>query len=161
MLTLILRRKDKSTTILKISYIPMRNLHCRTKLIRFIASSQLWQFQCQCCILRFDSVAIECKESYSGVLCIPQDCHNQLQKYLRHCTIFWLKWPVHNLVLVISPSLNIKVVGNTRPCSKLGGTTLNGEEEGGEYYVAQKWDHQRSQKSRFYIEVSQDFCNWL
>ena len=27
-------------------------------------------------------------------------CYNQLQKYLRHCTIFWHKWPVHDLVLV-------------------------------------------------------------
>ena len=26
--------------------------------------------------------------------------YNQLQKYLRHCTVFWLKWPVHDLVLV-------------------------------------------------------------
>ena len=25
---------------------------------------------------------------------------NQLQKYLRHCTVFWLFWPVHDLVLV-------------------------------------------------------------
>ena len=27
-------------------------------------------------------------------------CYNQLQKYLRHCTVFWLKWPVHHLVLL-------------------------------------------------------------
>ena len=27
--------------------------------------------------------------------------YNQLQKYLRHCTVFWHKWPVHDLVLVI------------------------------------------------------------
>ena len=27
--------------------------------------------------------------------------YNQLQKYLRHCTVFWYKWPVHHLVLVI------------------------------------------------------------
>ena len=31
-------------------------------------------------------------------------CYNQLQKYLRHCTIFWLKWPVHDLVLLTPPS---------------------------------------------------------
>ena len=33
-------------------------------------------------------------------------CYNQLQKYLRHCTVFWLKWPVHDLddlVLVTPP----------------------------------------------------------
>ena len=28
-------------------------------------------------------------------------CYNQLQKYLRHGTVFWHKWPVHDLVLVI------------------------------------------------------------
>ena len=29
--------------------------------------------------------------------------YNQLQKHLRHCIVFWLKWPVHDLVLVIPP----------------------------------------------------------
>ena len=28
---------------------------------------------------------------------------NQLQTYLRHCTVFWHKWPVHDHVLVILP----------------------------------------------------------
>ena len=56
--------------------------------------------------------------------------YNQLQKCLRHCTVFWPKWPVHDLVLVISPPPLIKVASNTRPCSKLGGTTLNGRKEG-------------------------------
>ena len=51
---------------------------------------------------------------------------NQLQKYLRHCTVFWLKWLVHDLVLVTPPPPLFKVASNTRPCSKLGGTTLNG-----------------------------------
>ena len=26
--------------------------------------------------------------------------YNQLQKYLRHCTVFWVTWPVRDLVLV-------------------------------------------------------------
>ena len=56
--------------------------------------------------------------------------YNQLQKYLRRCTVFWHKWPVHELVLVIPPPPLIKVASNTRPYSKLGGTTLNGREEG-------------------------------
>ena len=50
---------------------------------------------------------------------------NQLQKYLRHCTVFWHKWPVHDLVLAIPPPPLIKVASNTRPYSKLKGTTLN------------------------------------
>ena len=49
-----------------------------------------------------------------------------MQKYLRHCTVFWLKWPVHDLVLLTPPPPLFKVASNTRPCSKLGGTTLNG-----------------------------------
>jgi len=31
----------------------------------------------------------------------------------------------------------MKVASNTRPYSKLGGTTLNGREEGGQYYISQ------------------------
>ena len=32
--------------------------------------------------------------------------YNQLQTYLRNCTIFWLNWPVHDLVLVTTPALH-------------------------------------------------------
>ena len=32
---------------------------------------------------------------------LPLPCYNQLQKYLKHCTVFWHKWPVHDLVLAI------------------------------------------------------------
>ena len=49
---------------------------------------------------------------------------------MRHCTVFWLKWPVHDLVLVTPPPPLFKVASNTRPCSKLGGTTLNGGRRG-------------------------------
>ena len=69
--------------------------------------------------------------------------YNQLQKYLRHCTLFWHKWPVHDLVLVIPLHPLSLVASNTRPCSKLGGTTLNGREEGGQYYISQTCDQER------------------
>ena len=69
--------------------------------------------------------------------------YNQLQKYLRHCTLFWHKWPVHDLVLVIPPPPLIKVASNTRPYSKRGGTTLNWREEGGQYYILQTCDQER------------------
>ena len=69
--------------------------------------------------------------------------YNQLQKYLRHCTVFWHKWPVHDLVLVIPPPPLIKVASNTRPYSKRGGTTLNWREEGGQYYILQTCDQER------------------
>ena len=69
--------------------------------------------------------------------------YNQLQKYLRHCTVFWHKWPVHDLVLLIPPPPLIKVASNTRPYSKLRGTTLNGREEGGQYYMLQTCDQER------------------
>ena len=62
----------------------------------------------------------------------------QLQKYLRHRTLFWLKWPAHDLVLVNLPPPLIKL---TRPCSKLKGTTSNGEKEVGEYFLLQKCDY--------------------
>ena len=66
-----------------------------------------------------------------------------MQKYLRHCTVFWLKWPVHDLVLVNPPPPLIKVASNTGPYSKLGGTTLNGREEGGQYYILETCDQER------------------
>ena len=69
--------------------------------------------------------------------------YNQLQKYLRHCTVFWHKWPVHDLVLVIPLHPLSLVASNTRPCSKLGGTTLNGREEGGQYYISHTCDQER------------------
>ena len=70
-------------------------------------------------------------------------CYNRLQKYLRHCKVFWHKWPVHYLVLFISPPPLIKVASNSRPCSKLGGTTLNGREEGGQHCISQTCDQER------------------
>ena len=70
-------------------------------------------------------------------------CYTQLQKYLRHCTVFWHKWPVHDLLLVMAPPL-IKVASNTRPGSKLGGTTLNGREDwGSQCYISQTYDQQQ------------------
>ena len=56
-------------------------------------------------------------------------CCNQLQRYLSHCTLigFQVKWPFH--VPVISPPPLVKVVSNTRPCSKLGVTTLSGRKK--------------------------------
>ena len=46
-------------------------------------------------------------------------------------------------MLVIPPPPLIKVASNTRPYSKLGGTTLNGREEGGQYYISQTCDQER------------------
>ena len=46
-------------------------------------------------------------------------------------------------MLVIPPPPLIKVASNTRPYSKLGGTTLNGREEGGQYYILQTCDQER------------------
>ena len=58
----------------------------------------------------------------------------------KRCTVLWYKWPVHDLVLVIPfPPLG-KVANNTRSCSKLGGTTLNGREEGSQGYISQTCD---------------------
>ena len=45
-------------------------------------------------------------------------------------------------MLVIPPPPLIKVASNTRPGSKLGGTTLNGREKGGQYYISQTCDQE-------------------
>ena len=99
-----------------------------------------------------------------ALLWLDRLCYNQLQKYLRHCTVFWLKWPVHDLVLVIPPPPLIKVASNTRPCTKLGGTTLNGMEEGGQYYISQTcgWQRFEARKVVFSSECLKIFaagCN--
>ena len=75
--------------------------------------------------------------------------YNQLEKYLKHCTIFWLKGPVHDLVLCDAPLPLIKVASNTRPCSKRRGTTLNGREEAGLYCISQTYDEQRFEARAF------------
>ena len=46
-------------------------------------------------------------------------------------------------MLVIPPPPLIKLASNTRPSSKLGGTTLNWREEGGQYYILQTCDPER------------------
>ena len=46
-------------------------------------------------------------------------------------------------MLVIPPPPLIKLASNTRPSSKLGGTTLNGKEEGGQFYISQTCDQGR------------------
>ena len=47
------------------------------------------------------------------------------------------------LCLWSPPPRLIKVANNTRPCSKLGGTTLNWREEGGEHYIPQTCELER------------------
>ena len=47
------------------------------------------------------------------------------------------------LCLWSTPPPLIKVASNRRPYSKLGGTTLNGREEGGQYYISQTCDQER------------------
>ena len=46
-------------------------------------------------------------------------------------------------MLVIPPPSLIKVASNTKPYSKLGGTTLSGREEGGQYDISQTCDQER------------------
>ena len=161
-LTFILRKKDKSMTILKISYITVRNLHWTAKLIKKVYcqfTTILRLFWCQCCILRFDSVAVDCKESHSGVLCIPHEWYNQLQKYLRHCTIFWINclWPCTCDPPTLSKYLAIKDhAQNLRTnfeWTRGGRQVLYCTE----VWLAEIW----SQKRQFFVEESQHFCNWL
>ena len=46
-------------------------------------------------------------------------------------------------MLVIPPPPLIKVASIRRPYSKLGGTTLNGREEGSQCYISQNCDQER------------------
>ena len=51
-------------------------------------------------------------------------------------------------MLVIPPTPLIKVASKTRPYSKLGGTTLNGREEGGQYHILQTCDQERFEATK-------------
>ena len=55
----------------------------------------------------------------------------------------------------------IKVASNTRLCSKLGGTTLKGREEGGRYYISQTCDQQgfEARKVIFSLECLNIFAS--
>ena len=61
--------------------------------------------------------------------------YNQLQKYLRRCTLFWPNWLAYDLVLVIALLLLSKLLA-IQDQLKRGRTTLNGEERGCEDYIA-------------------------
>ena len=67
----------------------------------------------------------------------------QVAKVLDTLTVFWHKWPVDDLALVIPLHPLSKLLAVQKPCSKLGGTTLNGREEGGQYYISQTCDQER------------------
>ena len=49
---------------------------------------------------------------------------NQLQEYLKHCALFGLKGPVHDLVLVIPPHPFVTVACNSSACSKHEGLCM-------------------------------------
>ena len=85
--------------------------------------------------------------------------YNQLQKHLRHCTVFWLKWPSHDLLLVTPPP-----PGNTKTMLKTWRNNFEWKGGGGarlvlyltDLWLAVIW----SKKGRFFVRVSQHFWNW-
>ena len=69
--------------------------------------------------------------------------YNQLQKYLRQCTLFWLNGLSMILCLSYPPSPLIKIASNKRSWSLV--------------WLAAIWN----KKGWFFIGVSQHFCNWF
>ena len=65
---------------------------------------------------------------------------NQLPKYLRHCAVFWLQWPIDDLLLVIPLHPLLKFLALKDHAQNLEKTTLNGREGGGQYYTSQTRD---------------------
>ena len=61
--------------------------------------------------------------------------------------------PLYSCAFDPPPPL-IKAASNARPCSKLGGTTLNERERGGQYYIPQTCDQQRFEGRKIYILFS-------
>ena len=62
---------------------------------------------------------------------------NQLPKYLRHCAVFWLQWPIDDLLLVTPLHPLLKFLALQDHAQNLEKTTLNGREGGGQYYTSQ------------------------
>ena len=63
----------------------------------------------------------------------------------------WIDLPI--ILCLWSPPTPIKVASNIEPCSRLEGTTtLNGREEGGEYFISQTWNHQQF-NTQTYIKI--------
>ena len=79
-------------------------------------------------------------------------------KMLRKCTLFGLKWAVHDLLFVIPPPL-FKVASKTRTCSKLAGITWNGGEGGCEYYIPQMYDQQRFEVKMAGFDIFASGCS--
>ena len=105
-----------------------------------------------------------CRKILEHIFCHSVKCYNQLQKYLRHCTIFSHKWPVHDLVLVIPPPPLITVSSNTRLCPKPGGTLQlwrGGRREVSIISHGPVISSDLKPKGCFFAGVSQHFCNWL
>ena len=162
MLGELILNRSMTAYLSKISSFTLKNKNhlykCNNGIINFCISSQVMfsSFKSTNVLHSFFHKTLPVNKG----LCI-WICYTQLQKYLRHCTVFWHKWPVHDLLLVMAPPL-IKVASNTRPGSKRGGTTLNGREEGGHCYISQTWPAAIwSKKGRFFMGIPRHFCNRL
>ena len=83
--------------------------------------------------LRSERQRVRCRKSTFPMNSIPL-----LRKH-QHCIVFGING-LSMACVCDSPSTayqSCKVASNTRPCSKLGGTTLNEMEEGGQNYISQ------------------------
>ena len=74
--------------------------------------------------------------------------------------VFWLKLPAYDIVLAIPPPPLIKASSSTRPCSKLSGTTVNGERGRWVLYLTDVWLAAIwSKEGLFFVGVSHNFYN--
>ena len=90
---------------------------------------------------------------FSGLFCLVV-YYNWLQKYLRHCTVFWLKWPVHDLLLVIpAPSTPYQSCQQYKTMLK----TWRNNFESHRPVTSTDLKQERS----FFRQTVSIFCNWL
>ena len=92
------------------------------------------------------TISVYYKPFYSVVsfhTCCTKQIYNQLQKYLRQCTLFWLNGLSMILCLSYPSSPLMKIASSKRSWSLV--------------WLAAIWN----KKGRFFIGVSQHFCNWL
>ena len=154
-----------------------------TRLIRYLVSLEIFYFRtltftsfriegkkktsltkfCECRMAILHDITVLSKTGFISQLQSSQyNGYNQLQKYLRHCTVFWLKWPVHDLVLVTPLHPFSKLLAIQDHAQNLEEQLwMGGRREVSILSHRPVTSSDSKQEWLFFVRVSQHFCNWL
>ena len=152
MLGELILNKSMTAYLSKISSFTLKNKNhlykCNNGIINFCISSQV-MFSSFKSINVLHSFFHKTPPVNKG-LCI-WICYTQLQKYLRHCTAFWHKWPVHDLLLVMAPV----------PLSKLLAIQDQAQNLEEQLWMGGRREVSVISHRSFFMGIPRHFCNWL